>query len=68
MVAAGTATWWVAEARYAPAVLRGPDAGGFLGAPSVLPPALLLVGVLMVLGLAVAVAGVVRVSRAFADH
>jgi hypothetical protein len=68
MVATGTATWWVAEARYAPAVLRGPDAGGFLGAPSVLPPALLLVGVLMVLGLAVAVAGVVRVSRALADH
>lgn len=68
MVATGTVTWWVAEARYAPAVLGGHEAGGFLGAPSVLPPALLVAGVLMVLGLAAAVAGVVRVSRAFADH
>lgn len=66
--AAGVVTWWVAEARYAPSALGGHGAGAFLGMPDVLPPALLVAGMLMVFGLVVASSGVLRVSRAFADQ
>lgn len=67
-VAAGTATWWIAEARYAPSVLGGHDASRFLGAPTSLPPALLLAGTLMLLAIAAALSGVPRMARAFYDY
>ncbi|MHB1535245.1 MAG: hypothetical protein ACYC1D_11700, partial [Acidimicrobiales bacterium] len=59
VVITGTLVWWAALARYAPKFL-GSRA---LSTSNVMPPVLILAGVLMLVGLALAALGTVRVAR-----
>jgi hypothetical protein len=66
LLAAGVVLWWVTEARYAPAVLRDGIGNGVLWLSSTVPPSLLVAGLCMVLGLALALPGSARVARSLA--
>jgi hypothetical protein len=63
VIIAGTVTWWGTEATYAPQFLRNGIGNGVLTTSSTVPPALVIAGVLMVLGLAIAAFGALRVAR-----
>jgi len=60
-IAAGVGLWWASEALYAPHFLANSIGSGIIGTSNALPPTLIVAGVLMVLGLASALAGSVRV-------
>ena len=64
----GVVTWWAAEATHAPTVLAGGIGDGFIWTSSSAPPTLLAAGLLMVVGLALAVAGSVRVLRGIGNR
>jgi hypothetical protein len=64
----GVVTWWAAEAARAPGVLSGGIGNGFVFTSATLPPVLLVAGVLMMLGLALAAAGSVRIVRALVEE
>jgi hypothetical protein len=66
VVVAGFVIWWVNESLHAPGVLSNGIGNGFPFASSVLPPTLLVAGVLMLGGLALALVGAVRIARALA--
>ena len=66
VVVAGFVMWWVSESLHAPGVLSSGIGNGFPFASSVLPPTLLVAGVLMLGGLALAQVGAVRIARALA--
>jgi hypothetical protein len=63
LVLAGTVLWWADLAERAPTVLSGGIGNGLPYASSVVPPTLLVSGLLMVLGLALAMAGSVAMLR-----
>jgi hypothetical protein len=63
IVIAGTVAWWASEAVYAPHFLVNSLGSGLFQTPSALPPALILSGLLMILGLVTALAGVRRVAH-----
>jgi hypothetical protein len=63
IITAGTVTWWASEAAYAPQFLRHSIGSGLFLTSSFLPPALLVSGLLMVLGLVIALTGVRRVAH-----
>jgi hypothetical protein len=63
MILAGTLTWWIWEALHARGVLRNGLGNGIPLASSSVPPTLLASVLLMVLGMALAVWGTVRVAR-----
>lgn len=65
VIAAGIGLWWASEAVYAPQFLANSIGSGIIGTSNALPPALIVAGVLMVLGLASALAGSVRVLGGF---
>ena len=56
-------TWWATEAAHAPAVLSHGIGNGVPFTSGTVPPTLLAAGLLMVLGLASAAAGSVRIAR-----
>jgi hypothetical protein len=60
VIAGGTVTWWASLALHAPRALGG----GVTASGHVVPPALVVAGLLMVVGLAAAGAGARRVLRA----
>jgi hypothetical protein len=64
----GVVTWWAAEATHAPAVLAGGIGNGFVYTSRTAPPTLLAAGLLMVIGLSLAVAGSVRVLRGIGNR
>jgi hypothetical protein len=64
----GVVTWWAAEATHAPTVLAGGIGNGFVSTPRAAPPTLLAAGLLMVIGLAIAVAGSVQVLRGIGNR
>ena len=59
----GFATWWATEATYAPTVLLNGIGNGVPFTSGTVPPTLLVAGLLMVLGLAIAVGGSVRIAH-----
>ncbi|MHB8378994.1 MAG: hypothetical protein ACYDB2_03620 [Acidimicrobiales bacterium] len=61
VIATGTGLWWVNEALYAPHFLANSIGSGIIGTSNALPPALVVASGLMVLGLASALVGSVRV-------
>ena len=63
---AGFVIWWVSESLCAPGVLSNGIGNGFPFASNVLPPTLLVAGVLMLGGLVLALVGAVRIVRALA--
>jgi hypothetical protein len=68
VVIAGVITWWSAVAADAPWVMRGGLGNGFPAASSTVPPTLVLVGLLMLVGLVVAAAGVIRLAPSLHSH
>ena len=64
LVFAGIVTWWASESVLAPGVLLNGMGNGLPYTSRVVPPTLLIVGLLMALGLALALAGTVRIARA----
>jgi hypothetical protein len=64
VVIAGCIAWWGAEATHAPGVLRNGIGNGFPFTSSSVPPTLVLAGMLMLVGLALAVFGTIRVVPA----
>jgi len=65
VIAAGIGLWWASEAIYAPQFLANSIGSGIIGTSNALPPALIVAGVLMVLGLTGACTGSVRVLGGF---
>jgi hypothetical protein len=63
-IVAGTALWWGNESFYAPHFMRVGMGSGIVLVSSTFPLSLVFAGVLMLLGLVLAVVGVVRVRRA----
>jgi hypothetical protein len=63
VIVAGMAIWWGTVATYAPQFLRTGIGNGTVVAWSAAPPALLAAGTLMVVGLAIAVLGIIRAAR-----
>jgi len=61
---AGVVAWWVSEALHAPGVLLDGIGGGVPFDSRFVPPALLVVGALMIAGLVLALSGTVRIARA----
>jgi hypothetical protein len=59
VIMAGTLAWWGSMAAYAPGFLGN----GALSTSNVLPPAMIVAGILMLLGVATAATGAVRVAR-----
>jgi hypothetical protein len=64
LVFAGIVTWWASESVLAPGVLLNGIGNGLPYTSRVLPPTLLIVGLLMAIGLVLALAGTVRIARA----
>jgi hypothetical protein len=65
---AGFVTWWATQATYAPTVLLNGIGNGVPFTSGTVPPTLAAAGLLMVLGLALAVAGTVRIARGLRPH
>jgi hypothetical protein len=63
VIAVGTIVWWGSVATYAPAFLGN----GPLSTSSVIPPPMLVAGILMVVGLSLAVVGTLRVARSMGN-
>ena len=63
LLLAGFVAWWATEAAYAPRVLVNGIGNGLPFTSARVPPTLLVAGLLMVLGLALGVAGSVRIAR-----
>jgi hypothetical protein len=63
-VMAGVITWWSAMATNAPWVMRRAIGNGVPFTSSTVPPTLVLIGMLMLIGVVVAAAGVVRLAPA----
>jgi hypothetical protein len=63
-IVAGIVIWWGSESIYAPRFLRNNIGGHIIATSSTYPLALVLAALLMVLGLVVAITGIVRVGRA----
>jgi len=61
---AGIVTWWVSEVLHAPGVLLDGIGGGVPFDSRFVPPTLLVVGSLMVAGLALGLGGTLRIARA----
>lgn len=61
VIVAGVALWWASEAIYAPHFLANNIGNGFISTSNTLPPALVVAGALMLLGLSSAFAGSLRV-------
>jgi hypothetical protein len=62
LILAGTLVWWISEADHAPGVLWNGIGNGMPFSSSSVPPTMLASVLLMVLGLALAVWGSVRVA------
>ena len=60
---AGFVTWWATQAAHAPIVLLQGIGNGVPFTSATVPPTLLVAGLLMVLGLAFAVGGSIRITR-----
>ena len=58
----GTALWWASEAAYAPRFMREGIGNGIVITSSTFPLSLVIAGLLMLLGLGVAAAGVARLT------
>jgi len=67
-IAVGSGIWWISEARFAPKFLENSIGSGILFTSNTLPPALLLMAVLMFIGLAMALVGATRIASGFSDH
>jgi hypothetical protein len=65
VIVAGVGVWWASEATYAPHFLANSIGSGILLTSNALPPALIVAGVLMLLGLSSALAGSLRVLGGF---
>lgn len=65
VIVIGMILWWGSEARYSPELLRNGIGNGVLLTSGTTPPALIVCGGLMIVGLVVAGRGVLRVARAF---
>jgi hypothetical protein len=63
LIFGGIVSWWAAEAAYAPRVLANGIGNGVVFSSNTAPPTLLAAGFLMVVGLALAAAGSLRVLR-----
>jgi len=63
LLLAGFVTWWAIQAAYAPTVLLNGVGNGVPFTSGTVPPTLLAAGLLMVLGLAFALGGSVRIAR-----
>ena len=64
VIFAGIVAWWVSESLHAPGVLRNGIGNGLPFTSRLLPPTLLVSGVLMVTGLVLALVGTARIARA----
>jgi hypothetical protein len=67
-VLAAVIAWWSAMATNAPWVMRQGIGNGFPFTSGTIPPTLVLVGMLMLIGVAVAAAGIVRLAPALRRH
>jgi hypothetical protein len=56
--------WWRIEASHAPAFMRSGIGNGFIITSSTFPPALVVASILMLIGLAAAISGTLRVAHA----
>ncbi len=63
-ILAAMITWWRIEASHAPAFMRNGIGNGFIVTSSTFPPALVVASILMLIGLAAAIAGTLRVAQA----
>ena len=63
-ILAAMITWWKIEASHAPAFMRDGIGNGFIVTSSTFPPALVAASILMMIGLAAAIAGALRVAHA----
>ncbi|MGC1420432.1 MAG: hypothetical protein WA786_09995 [Acidimicrobiales bacterium] len=61
-IVGGTVLWWVSESLYAPHFLGQGIGSGIMAASSTFPLSLIIAGALMLLGLVIAVAGVIRLT------
>jgi hypothetical protein len=68
VVIAGAITWWSLVATSAPWVMRQGIGNGLPVTSSTVPPILVLVGVLMLIGLAIATVGAIRLAPALRSH
>jgi hypothetical protein len=68
VVMTGVITWWSSVAANAPWVMRQGIGNGFPVASDTVPPTLVLVGVLMVIGLVVAAVGAIRLGPSLRRH
>ena len=68
VVMTGVLVWWSSVATNAPWVMRRGIGNGLPVTSSTVPPTLVLVGVLMLVGLAVAAAGAIRLAPALRSH
>jgi hypothetical protein len=68
VVIAGVIAWWSSVATTAPWVMRRGIGNGFPVASNTVPPTLVLVGVLMLIGLVVAAAGAIRLAPSLRSH
>jgi hypothetical protein len=64
LIMAGTLVWWGSMAAYAPGFLGN----GALSTSNVVPPPMIIAGVLMLLGVAMAATGAVRVTRSIGNR
>ena len=64
VIMAGTLAWWGSMAAYAPGFLGN----GALATSNVLPPAMIVAGILMLFGVATAATGAVRVARSIGNR
>jgi hypothetical protein len=64
VVTAGTIVWWGSVAVYAPAFLGG----GPLSTSNVTPPPMLVAGILMLVGLSLAMMGTLRIARSMGSR
>ena len=64
VVTAGTIVWWGSVAVYAPAFLGG----GPLSTSNVTPPPMLVTGILMLVGLSLAMMGTLRIARSMGSR
>jgi hypothetical protein len=63
VIMAGALAWWGSMAAYAPGFLGN----GALTTSNVLPPAMIVAGILMLFGVATAATGAVRVARSIGN-
>jgi hypothetical protein len=64
LIVGGVVAWWAAEAAHAPSVMANGIGNGVVFASDTAPPTLVVAGLLMLTGLALAAAGSARVLRA----